>query len=215
MGVRELVWVGYSVTDVEGRLKIRVDGSQRVGQQRERPHMPGADYREVVPINSRDAGDAQPLRGREHGRVRAAELEISILPDQDSHPHDVLLQEVTKRQCLTRSERVEKRRLGGGAEMLADQITRFRDDERRHDQRPGCRSQPAHAGLVVGVAAIGQGVEDARVHDDHGGLCAAEPLGKDIVYPLGDIRSATVADPDERWQRLALAWEAVPLHRKL
>jgi hypothetical protein len=71
-----------------------------------------------------------------------------------------------------------------------------------------------HAGLVGGIATISQGVEDARVHDDHGGLCAAEPVGKEIVYSLGDIRSAAVADPDERRQRLALAWEDVALHRK-
>jgi hypothetical protein len=64
----------------------------------------------------------------------------------------------------------------------------------------------------VGVAAIGQGVADARVHDDHDGLCAAEPVGKEIVYPLGDVRSA--ADPDERRQRLSLVWEDVPPHRK-
>jgi hypothetical protein len=67
---------------------------------------------------------------------------------------------------------------------------------------------------VVGVAAIGQGIEDARVDDDHDGLCAAEPVGKEIVYPLGDVRPATVADPDERRQRLSLVWEDVPLRRK-
>lgn len=65
----------------------------------------------------------------------------------------------------------------------------------------------------MGVAAISQGVEDARVHDDYSGLCAAEPVGKEIVYPLRDIRSAAVADPDERRQRLALAWEDVALRR--
>jgi len=79
----------------------------------------------------------------------------------------------------------------------ADQITGLRYDERRHDQGPGSADQPAHAGLVVGVAAIGQGVEDARVHNDHDGLCAAEPVGKEIIHPLRDIRSAAVADPDE------------------
>jgi len=34
--------------------------------------------------------------GRDHSRVRAAELEIGVPPDEDSHPHDVLLQDVTK-----------------------------------------------------------------------------------------------------------------------
>jgi hypothetical protein len=176
--------------------------------------MPGPDHREVASINSHDARDAQPLRGRDHGRVRAAELEIGVLPDVDSHPYDALLQEVTKCQSLAGPERVQKRRLGGGSEMLADQITRFRYDERRHDQRSGCGGQPPHAGLVVGVAAIGQGVEDARVQDDHGGLCAAEPVGEEIVDPLGDVRSAAVTDPDERRQRLTLTWEAIPRHRK-
>jgi len=56
----------------------------------------GADHREVAPINSRDVRDAQPLRRRYHGRVRAAELEIGVLPDGNSHPHHVVLQEVTK-----------------------------------------------------------------------------------------------------------------------
>lgn len=155
------------------------------------------DHREVAPIDSRDARDAQPLRRCDHGRVRAPELEVGVLPDQDSHPHYVLFQEVTQRQCLAGLERVKEGRLGRSSEVLADQITRLRYDERRHDQGPGSGGQLAHAGLVVGVAAIGQGVEDARVHNDHDGLCAAEPVGKKIVYPLRDIRSAAVADPDE------------------
>ena len=98
--------------------------------------------------------------------------------------------------------------------MLADQMTHLRYDKRWHDQGTGSGGQPAHAGVVVGIAAIGQGVEDVRVDDDHDELYAAEPVGKEIVYPLGDVRPAAVADPDERRQRLSLVWEDVPLHRK-
>lgn len=36
--------------------------------------MPGPDDRKVASINSRDPRDAQPLGGRDHDRVRAAEV---------------------------------------------------------------------------------------------------------------------------------------------
>jgi hypothetical protein len=37
------------------------------------------------------------------------------------------------------------------------------------------------------------------------GYALPNPLTKEIVCPLGDIRSAAIADPGERRQRLALA----------
>ena len=55
---------------------------------------------------------------------------------------------------------------------------------------------------VVLVPAIGQGVQDVGVNDDHEvSRLPAEALGKQLIGSLGYIGPATVTDPDDRRQR--------------
>lgn len=56
----------------------------------------------------------------------------------------------------------------------------------------GSGAEPGHARLVVGVAAVGQGLEHARIHVDRCELRVPEPVGEQIVHALGDVGTAVL-----------------------
>ena len=71
-------------------------------------------------------------------------------------------------------------------------------------------TEPLGALGVVLIPAIGQGIQDVGVNDDHEvSRLPAEALSKQLIGSLGHIGPAAITDPDERRQeaRSPVAWK--------
>ncbi|MGH3500370.1 MAG: hypothetical protein ACRDQA_05645 [Nocardioidaceae bacterium] len=64
--------------------------------------------------------------------------------------------------------------------------------------------EPVRARLVMRVRAVGQGVQNTGVDDDHAATLPAEAVAQQLLLTLGDIRASAVAYADECRQSVIL-----------
>jgi hypothetical protein len=84
--------------------------------------------------------------------------------------------------------------------MFADQEARFGYDQWRHDERVAGSGEPPYAVTVVGIAAVGEGVQNACVDNDHRRNLPAEPVLEQFISAFGHVAATAVTDADEGGQ---------------
>lgn len=164
-----------------------------LGHDRQRSRVFWPQVVEVTPIERGNGQYAKPLTDRHDRGVRTAEVSVRVLADELGHPSKVRIEEIDElvRVLVGRAHVIEEDRFGLRTELTVDEVTRL-GEHGWWDQQPVVRrGQPASAGCVVPIIAVGESYEHAGVDQDHWKLLPAESLGEDLLDSLGQVGAAT------------------------
>src|SRR5262249_32887261 len=104
-----------SNTSTETRARHRRTDQRSRWKQDERRYVARPHDREVATVDCRNLVDTEPFGHGDHGGVRAAQWQVTILAHQGRHPHQVTLQQIPKGEYLAGTERVQESGLRVGA----------------------------------------------------------------------------------------------------
>ena len=122
---------------------------------------------EVAVVDGGDGVDAKSFSDSDDRRIDEAEIEIGVAVDELGSSLIVRRGEVID-AGVTAGEPGEERGFGGGSDPTVEQPAHLDDHGGGNDDRAAVMIEPVIAGLVVGVVAVSDRDEGARVDDDGG-----------------------------------------------
>jgi hypothetical protein len=135
----------------------------------ERGNVARPDGGEVPQVHCRDGDDPEPFADCDHRRIRAAKPEISVLTHEARHPPKVRIDKLHQLEGAVRphAHAIQEGGLGCRPQRPVDEIAGLGKDRRRNHENVSRALEPARASRVVLVSAVGEGVKDVRVDEDH------------------------------------------------
>ena len=147
-------------------------GPERLAESRdgnERGNVTRPDGGEVPQVHRRNRDDPEPLADSDHRRIRAAEPEIRVLAHEGRHPPKVGVDKLHELEGAVRprAHAVQEGGLGRRPQRPVDEVAGLGKDCRGDHEDIRRALEPVRGSRVMFVPAVGEGLQDIRVDEDH------------------------------------------------
>ena len=146
--------------------------------------MTRTDHGEVSPIERGNPRLFVPFGDRNEIRIGPTQRQVDILLDKFSDPRQVASCQRLELE-FPGSDCGKEVRLGRRSELTSDEVGGLREYQCCREQAAGLLRHQLSARLVVGVARIGGGKENASVDDEHS--AAPEAVGQHGIGIAGSL----------------------------